>query len=36
MRREGRTRSDALHPDGEWKDGYSYALLADEWRRAGA
>jgi len=33
MRREGRTRRDALHPLGEWMDGYSYALLADEWRR---
>jgi RimJ/RimL family protein N-acetyltransferase len=32
MRREGRTLRNALHPDGEWKDGYGYALLADEWR----
>jgi RimJ/RimL family protein N-acetyltransferase len=33
MRREARTLRDALHPSGEWMDGYSYALLADEWRR---
>ena len=33
MRREARTVKDALHPSGEWMDGYSYALLADEWRR---
>ena len=32
MRRESRTVKDALHPSGEWIDGYSYALLADEWR----
>jgi len=35
MRREARTVKDALHPGGEWLDGYSYALLADEWRRRG-
>ena len=35
MRREARTVKDALHPDGEWLDGYGYALLADEWRRRG-
>lgn len=34
MRRESRTVKDALHPSGEWMDGYSYALLAEEWRRA--
>jgi RimJ/RimL family protein N-acetyltransferase len=33
MRREARTVQDALHPSGEWMDGYSYALLAEEWRR---
>ena len=33
MRREARTVKDALHPSGEWMDGYEYALLADEWRR---
>jgi len=33
MRREAHTRQDALHPSGEWLDGYSYALLAEEWRR---
>jgi RimJ/RimL family protein N-acetyltransferase len=33
MRREGHEVRDALHPNGEWLDGYSYALLADEWRR---
>jgi RimJ/RimL family protein N-acetyltransferase len=32
MRREARTMKDALHPSGEWMDGYSYGLLADEWR----
>jgi len=32
MRREGRTVQDALHPSGAWMDGYSYALLAHEWR----
>ena len=33
MRREASTVKDALHPSGEWMDGCSYALLADEWRR---
>jgi RimJ/RimL family protein N-acetyltransferase len=32
MRREARTVQGALHPSGEWRDGYSYALLAEEWR----
>lgn len=32
MRRETTTRRDALHPTGEWMDGYGYALLAEEWR----
>jgi len=33
MRREARTMKDALHTSGEWMDGYTYALLAEEWRR---
>jgi RimJ/RimL family protein N-acetyltransferase len=33
MRREALTVKDALHPSGEWVDGYSYALLAEEWHR---
>ena len=33
MRREAHTMKDALHRSGEWLDGYSYALLADEWRQ---
>lgn len=32
MRRESTTLKDGLHPSGEWMDGVSYALLADEWR----
>lgn len=32
MRREAHTTKDALHPTGEWRDGYGYALLAEEWR----
>lgn len=32
MRREAHTVRDALHPSGEWLDGYSYALTAEEWR----
>lgn len=32
MRREARTIRNAVHPSGEWMDGYGYALLADEWR----
>ena len=32
MRRETHSVQDALHPSGEWMDGYTYALLADEWR----
>jgi RimJ/RimL family protein N-acetyltransferase len=31
MRREQHAVKDALHPSGEWMDGYGYALLADEW-----
>jgi RimJ/RimL family protein N-acetyltransferase len=33
MRREAHTVKDALHSSGEWLDGYTYALLADEWRQ---
>ena len=33
MRREAHTVKDALHASGEWMDGVSYALLAEEWRR---
>ena len=33
MRREACTTKDSLHPSGEWMDGYSYAILADEWRQ---
>lgn len=32
MRREAHHRRDSLHRSGEWLDGYTYALLADEWR----
>jgi RimJ/RimL family protein N-acetyltransferase len=32
MRREAHTVRDSLHRSGEWLDGLSYALLADEWR----
>jgi hypothetical protein len=33
MRREGRAVKVSLAPSGKWTDGYSYALLAEEWRR---
>lgn len=32
MRREAHTVRDSLHRTGGWLDGYTYALLADEWR----
>jgi RimJ/RimL family protein N-acetyltransferase len=32
MRRELYAVSESLHRSGEWMDGMSYALLADEWR----
>ncbi|MDR7255753.1 RimJ/RimL family protein N-acetyltransferase [Nocardioides sp. BE266] len=32
MRREAHTVKDALHRDGRWYDGLTYALLAEEWR----
>lgn len=31
MRREAHTVRESLHRSGEWMDGLSYALLADEW-----
>ena len=31
MRRETHTVAESLHRSGRWLDGYSYALLADEW-----
>ncbi|HEX4190634.1 MAG TPA: GNAT family protein [Marmoricola sp.] len=33
MRREAHNVQDALHSDGTWRDGYLYAMLADEWAR---
>ena len=32
MRREEYAVRDSLHRSGEWLDGMTYALLADEWR----
>ena len=31
MRRESHTVRDNLHRDGQWYDGLTYALLAEEW-----
>lgn len=31
MRRESHTVRDSLHRSGTWLDGYSYAVLAEEW-----
>jgi RimJ/RimL family protein N-acetyltransferase len=31
MRRESHTIRDGLHRSGRWLDGYTYALLAEEW-----
>lgn len=31
MRREAHTIADGLHRDGTWRDGLTYALLAEEW-----
>jgi len=36
MRREAHSVRDSLHRSGEWLDGYTYALLADEWTLRGA
>ncbi|WP_261165390.1 GNAT family N-acetyltransferase [Microbacterium sp. Marseille-Q6965] len=33
MRREAHTIKDSLHRSGEWMDGFTYALLAEEWNR---
>jgi RimJ/RimL family protein N-acetyltransferase len=33
MRREVHTVKESLHRSGEWMDGMSYGLLAEEWRR---
>ena len=35
MRREAHTVKESLHRNGEWMDGFSYALLAVEWRSRG-
>ena len=32
MRREAHTVKDSLHRDKGWLDGFTYALLEDEWR----
>ncbi|HET7724333.1 MAG TPA: GNAT family protein [Propionibacteriaceae bacterium] len=32
MRRESHARAESLHRSGRWLDGYSYAMLAEEWR----
>ena len=34
MRRESHTLRDGLHRSGRWLDGFTYALLADEWAGA--
>lgn len=34
MRRESHTRQDSLHRDLGWQDGFTYAVLAEEWARA--
>lgn len=36
MRREVYAVRESLHRSGEWMDGISYALLAEEWREAAA
>ncbi len=33
MRREQHAVGDSLHRSGEWLDGFTYALLATEWRQ---
>lgn len=35
MRREAHSVGDSLHRSGRWLDGYSYALLDEEWSRPG-
>jgi len=34
MRREVHAVKESLHRSGEWMDGMSYALLAEEWEPA--
>jgi len=34
MRRETHTIRDSLHRSGAWLDGFTYAMLADEWPRS--
>lgn len=34
LRRESHTVRESLHRNGQWLDGYDYALLTDEWRVA--
>jgi len=34
MRREMHAVSESLHRNGEWLDGYTYALLASDWKPA--
>jgi RimJ/RimL family protein N-acetyltransferase len=34
MRRESHTLRDGLHRSGQWLDGFTYALLAEEWAPA--
>jgi RimJ/RimL family protein N-acetyltransferase len=34
MRRESHTLRDGLHRSGQWLDGYTYAVLAEEWAAA--
>ncbi len=36
MRREAHFRSESLHRERGWVDGFAYALLAQEWRERGA
>ena len=36
MRREAHNVQDSLHRSGRWLDGYTYALLADEWAARGS
>ena len=31
MRRESHTLRDGLHRSGQWLDGYTYGVLAEEW-----
>ncbi|MFC5043956.1 hypothetical protein [Ornithinimicrobium kibberense] len=31
LRQEGHFVRESLHRDGTWRDGVTYALLADEW-----